>query len=455
MSLKSRLLIIGLDCAEPSIVFQNLASLPNLAKLCQQGSCGPLQSVIPPITCPAWMCLFTGRDPGTLGVYGFRNRARYDYTSLETATSRSFRHPKLWDWVGEAGGRSIILGIPPSYPPLPLNGELVSCFMTPGRDSQYTYPPALRQEVEQIAPAYQFDVEGFRTNDKDRLLREIRTMTEAHFTLARHLMQTRPWDLFALVEIGLDRMQHGFWRYHDPSHRAHEPSPYSQAIMDYYRMLDAEIGALLDTAGWDTPVLVVSDHGAKRMDGGVCINEWLRRAGLLTLAERPTAVTPFSRASIDWDRTVAWSEGGYYARIFLNVAGREPQGVIKVEDYERVRSDLAARLRDMPGPDGYPLNHAVYRPEELYQEVNNIAPDLIVLFGDLHWRSLGSVGQPEVFAYENDTGPDDANHAQNGIWISQGVTGLSSNGAHSRQQRHLLEIAPAVARHFGIEVPLS
>jgi predicted AlkP superfamily phosphohydrolase/phosphomutase len=449
MPLKSRLLILGLDCAEPTIVFNHLEALPNLARLLQQGSGGTLRSVIPPITCPAWMCMFTGKDPGTLGVYGFRNRSSYDYTSLEFATSRSFKHPKLWDWVGEAGGESIVLGVPPTYPPRPLAGEMVSCFMTPGRDAQYTFPAKLRNEIERIAPDYAFDVEGFRTNDKARLLTDILQMTKARFQVARHLMKTRDWNLFAMVEIGLDRIQHGFWRFHDPLHREHAESQFSGAILEYYRLLDAEIGSLLDLAGPDTPVLVVSDHGAKRMDGGVCINEWLMREEFLALDHRPDAITPLSKVSVDWSRTSAWSEGGYYARMFLNVAGREPQGTIARGDYERVRDDLKHRLLDMKGPDGHSLGNAVYRPEELYQEVNGIAPDLIVLFGDLHWRSLGTVGQPSVFAYENDTGPDDANHAQDGIAILHVPDGNPATAA--QLPRDILDVAASAAGLLGLD----
>ncbi len=418
MSLLSRLLIIGLDCAEPSIIFQHLDRLPHLASLCRTGAYGRLQSVVPPITCPAWMCMFTGKDPGQLGVYGFRNRSRYDYTSLELATSRSFRVPALWDWVGEAGGRSILIGVTPTYPPRPIVGELVSDFMTPGRHATYTFPAVLRDEVERVAPNYQFDVTDFRTEDKSWLLHAIHRMTRERYKLARHLMTTRDWNLFVVVEIGLDRLQHGFWRYHDPAHRLHQPWPGGgDPVLDYYRLLDEEVGALLDVAGTGTLVLVVSDHGARRMEGGVCINEWLVREGYLALEHRPSMVTPFSKVQVDWRRTVAWGIGGYCGRIFLNVAGREPQGTIARGDYERVREDLKQRLLAMRGPDGRPLGNLVYRPEELYAEVNNVAPDLIVLFGALGWRSLGSLGQPDLFAFENDTGPDDANHAQEGVWI--------------------------------------
>ena len=92
----------------------------------------------------------------------------------------------------------------------------------------------------------------------------------------------------------------------------------------------------------DTIVLVVSDHGAQRLDGGFCVNEWLVREGLLVLKSYPEEVTPFAKLQVDWEKTKVWSEGGYYARVFMNVKGREPQGVIDRADYESVRDEIKA-----------------------------------------------------------------------------------------------------------------
>ena len=81
-------------------------------------------------------------------------------------------------------------------------------------------------------------------------------------------------------------------------------------IRDYYCYLDHEIGRCLELLDDDTVVAVVSDHGAQRLDGGFCVNEWLIRQGLLVLNNYPTEVTPFGRLSVDWSKTTAWSEGG-------------------------------------------------------------------------------------------------------------------------------------------------
>jgi predicted AlkP superfamily phosphohydrolase/phosphomutase len=140
-----------------------------------------------------------------------------------------------------------------------------------------------------VVGRYLVDVEqGYRTNDKRRLLADIEEMTDKRFRLAEHLLETRPWELFFMVEMGTDRIHHGLWRFTDPEYRLYEPgNPYEGAMLDYYRGLDERIAGLLRLADDDTAVLVVSDHGAKRLDGGICVNEWLRRKGYLVLREEP------------------------------------------------------------------------------------------------------------------------------------------------------------------------
>ena len=445
-------MIIGLDCAEPSLVLERWRDrLPNLASLIERGAHGRLTSVIPPITVPAWSCMMSSRTPGDLGVYGFRNRSDHSYDGLFIANGTAIREPRLWDLATRGGKRSIVLGVPGTYPPRPLNGHMVTCFLTPSVESQYTYPPLLRREIEQVVGEYLFDTKDFRTERKDWLLEQVYEMTKRRFLLAEHLLATKPWELFVMVEMGPDRLHHGFWKDMDPEHRKHEPGgPYETAILDYHVYLDGLIGGVLAHADDDTAILVVSDHGAKRMDGGIRINEWLRGEGLLALAREPQGAERLHDVGIDWSRTTAWGDGGYYARVFLNVKGREPQGTIEPEDYERVRDDLIRRLESIPDESGSPIGTRAYKPEEIYDSVGGVAPDLIVLFGDLLWRSVGTVGGDEgIHTFENDTGPDDANHAQDGLLIMR-ADGVAPG---PREGMHLLDVAPTVLELLGLPVP--
>jgi|KBSMisStaDraftv2_1062788.scaffolds.fasta_scaffold61704_2 predicted AlkP superfamily phosphohydrolase/phosphomutase len=452
MSDVKRAMIIGLDCAEPSLVLGRFRDqLPTLSALADAGAYGRLESVVPPITVPAWSCMMSSRTPGDLGIYGFRNRADHSYDGLFIANGAAVKEPRLWDIVGRRGMRSIVLGVPGTFPVRPLNGVMVSCFLTPSTQSQYTFPPALRNEVEDVVGEYLFDCTEFRTEDKDDLLRQIYEMTDKRFALADHFLSTKPWELFAMVEMGTDRIHHGFWKDMDAAHRKHVPGgAYEQAILDYHVHVDGLLANLLRHADDETAVLVVSDHGAKRMDGGIRINEWLRQEGLLELQREPEGRSSTRDCGIDWSRTKVWAEGGYYSRVFLNVEGREPEGTIPAADYERFRDELIERISAIPDDQGRPIPTRVFRPEDVYPEIKGVAPDLIVHFGDLYWRAVGTVGGDEgIYTFDNDTGPDDANHAQHGMFI------LRAPGVEPglREGAHLLDVAPTVLELLGQPVP--
>lgn len=446
-----KLLVVGLDCAAPELLFGDDA-LSNIRRLMEGGCYGRLESVIPPITIPAWMCMATSQDPGSLGVYGFRNRKDHSYGGLEIVNSRSIRELAIWDQIAREGKRSVIIGVPPAFPPRKVNGICVGCFMTPDTATDaYTHPPAVKDEIATLVGEYPVDVKGFRTENKHWLKDQIYEMSRKHFAVVRHYLQRADWDFFQFVEIGLDRIHHGFWKYHDPRHVQHEPgNRYQHVIRDYYRYLDQEIGRILELLTEDTAVLVVSDHGARPLDGGFCVNEWLVRQDLLVLNRYPDQVTPFGNLDVNWEKTRVWSEGGYYARVFCNVKGREPTGVIEPAEYERFRDELKARLEATVDDRGRPLGTQVFKPQEVYRSVHNVAPDLIVHFGDLAWRSIGGVGYRAIHTQENDTGPDDCNHAQFGAFI------LAAPGNPLRSELEgcrLLDVAPTLLELGGYDVP--
>ena len=447
-----RVLVLGLDCAAPQLVFGPWREeLPTIRGLAERGAWGVLRSCDPPITVPAWSSMTSSRSPGALGFYGFRNRRDHSYDALAFADSRAVRVPRVWDLLSARGRPVVVLGVPQTYPVSRVNGVMVSCFLTPDTEtSQYTYPAELKEEIEGLVGRYLVDVPDFRTDDKERLLADIEEMTEKRFRVAEHLAETKPWDLFFLVEMGTDRIHHGFWRFGDPEHRLYEPgNRYEHAMLDYYRALDAKLARLLRFADEDTAVLVVSDHGAKRMDGGICVNEWLRREGYLVLREEPEAAVRLTPDLIDWPRTTAWGEGGYYSRVFLNVEGREPDGKVAPGDYERVRGELKEKLEALGDDQGRPIGTVAHRPEDLYDEQNGIPPDLLVYFGDLYWRSVGQVGTRSVHVFENDTGPDDANHAHEGLYV------LAAEGVPAGEgpTRDLRDIAPTILELLGEPVP--
>lgn len=449
-----RFLVLGLDCADPQLIFEQFNNeLPNISALMRRGTWGELESTTPCITIPAWASMLTGRDPGVLGFYGFRNRVDYSYAKMTVVNGESIKPPRIWDYLGQSGKKSIVMGVPQTYPPKPINGHLISGFLTPNTESAFTYPAIFKHEILKHTPNYLFDVKNFRTDNKADLLQRLIDFSEIQYKVVKQTLTSKPWDFFMHVNMATDRLHHGFWRFHDPKHRLYEAAnPFENTIRDYYKMIDYQLGEIISLLDDDVTVLIVSDHGVKRMDGGICINEWLWRNGWLQFKTPPAngVLTRFDDLEIDWSQTKAWGSGGYYGRIFLNVDGRELQGIIPQESYQSVRDDLAQQLRNIPSPTGEKLNTRIIQPEDVYSEVNNIAPDLIAYFGDLHWRSVGSVGHGSTWTLENDTGPDDANHDTHGIFI---LSEPHHAGAGYVRGHQLRDITSTILDRMNVAIP--
>jgi predicted AlkP superfamily phosphohydrolase/phosphomutase len=448
----TRALVIGLDCLGAEVLdgvgADGSPLMPRLAEFAAAGRCGVLESTLPPITVPAWTAMLTGRDPGELGVYGFRNRRSYRYGDLVRASSQTVRYPRLWDRMTAAGRPSVVVGVPQTSPPPAIDGALVCGFEGPlDEEGTYTSPPELAKEIQDVVGDYIFDVADYRGAPLDGALRTARDMMHRRFALMRHLMTTRPWDFAMLHEIGTDRMHHCFWSAHDPAHARHDPrGPYRHAITDYYREVDAEVGSLLALLDPGDGVLIASDHGATAMQGGVCVNEVLLRAGLLVLREAPDRPVPLTPEMVDWSRTRAWAEGGYYARVFFNMRGREPEGIVTAQE----RASLVAAVRDVLGTvpvgDGRVLHNSVCEPTDIYRRVRGLPPDLLVFFVESEgWRSMGSVGHGTTWATSNDTGLDEANHKRDGMYAlcAAGVT-------PGRQRASILDITPSMLDILGL-----
>ncbi len=447
----NKVLVLGLDSAPPELLFDEfLNDLPNIKQIVEKSIHGPMKSCIPAITIPAWMCMATGKTPGELGLYGFRHRKRNSYDEIWIAHSLTIREKSVWDYLGEKGYKSVLVGIPPSYPPKKVNGWLISCFITPDSSVNYTYPTELKSEVENIVGDYIFDV-VFRKEDRDAVVEDVWEMTKKRFEVIRYLLQEKKWDLFWFVEIGLDRIHHAFWKYFDEKHHLYEPdSKYKNVIRDYYKLLDREIGKTLKLVDEDVTICIVSDHGIKRMKGAFAVNQWLIEEGLLKprnyVGKANGGMVKFEELDVDWSSTLAWAWGGYYSRIFLNVKGRESKGVIRLSEYDRVRDEVADMIRSIKGPDGEKWNTKVYYPEDIYPVSKGDKPDMMVYFDNLYWRAAGTLGHSSNYLPENDTGPDDAVHSEYGVFALK----MPDADGDKVVNTTIYDFAPTLLKLFGM-----
>jgi len=431
--LTRRLFVLGLDSLPPYVLYEGHdgGGLRFIRGLVEESARYVLRTCHPPITVPAWMVMFTGRSPGELGLYGFRHRRPGSFESY-VVTSQDVREPAIWDDLGRKGLRFGLFGVPPTYPPKPINGFMVTDFNTPGPQRPYTWPPWLREELASAVGDPIFDV-VFRTEDRDRARRDLLEMVENHGRVVRYLAERKDWDAFIYVEIGIDRAHHAFWKYFDerhPRHTYHEV--YSRAIPEVYRKVDSWLEEMMRGPLKGSIIVIASDHGTKSMHGAFAINQWLEEEGYLKLRERPKAPgQDLTFDMIDWDHTRVWAWGGYYSRFFFNVKGREPRGVVGREELEGLVKEVKQAVSRIRGPNGEPWRNEAYEPLEIYPMAKGDAPDLTVYLDDLNWRPIGTVGWPSDYMDRNDKGPDDSMHDWLGVFAiydPEGTVGKGDRG---------------------------
>lgn len=451
--------VIGLDCAPPSIIFDEYLGLTNIRSLMKHGVWGPLRSTDPPITVPAWTTITTGRDPGELGLYGFRNRLTRDHYNMVTVNSSHVSYPRVWDFLDRDGKKSILIGIPQTFPARPHSGVTIAGFPAIENSKDFSYPTNLMDDLSCLGnEPYLADVKDFRSLPKETLLQNLYSMADQRFGAARELLLKEPWDFFMMVEIAPDRLQHAFWGYFDGNRQTDESGErWGNVIPDFYKYLDQKIGEILGLLDDDTTVLIISDHGARSSTGGFCVNEWLIRRGLLTLKQYPQQETKLTEDLIDWEKTHVWSEGGYYARIFMNVKGREPHGIIESSEYEKFRDGLRDEIVSIKGSNGERLANVALKPEELYRTVNGIAPDLIVYFDSLNKRSIGNVGVKELVIKGEGIGLDACNHDPEGIFIATRLGDLRQGARKDifLSSQACGDITPTILAEYGVKIPVE
>jgi predicted AlkP superfamily phosphohydrolase/phosphomutase len=499
-----KVLVIGLDGVTFDLIgpWIEAGELPNLQRLTQRGAWGTLRTTLPPVSSSSWSSFLTGMNPGKHGVVDFVHPGRESPTVTMT-TSASRRTRALWNWLNDAGYQVGLLGIPTTYPPEPVDGFMVSGFLTPGSDRPWAYPPELKGELQAALGEFLLAPnERYRsTQHLDRFLDDLTASVENRTQAALHLMRTRPWDLFAVVYWDTDMVQHETWRLLDPSHPRHDPTQavaYRDRILAFHRKVDADVGRLLDAAGAAEPdaemlVVVMSDHGFGPVHSFFLTNNWLVDHGWLRFRRQPwTALkravfrlgfTPLrmfrvaqalglgrlrrkvrfqqqagllnrvflSFDDVDWARTKAFSIGSF-GQIYLNLAGVRPQGIVQPgADAEDVKQRIAQQAHALRDPrTGHPLVERVYRREEIYSgPYLDRTPDLLLQTRGWEYMAFGHADFGSHKLVESITGLS-GHHRPEGILILAGAgvrPGTHLDGAS------ILDLAPTILHAMDVPVP--
>ncbi len=485
---RKQVLIIGLDGATLDLIrpWAKEGHLPNLARLMEEGAWGPLHSTIPPNSCPAWTSCTTGVNPGKHGVTSFFERREKSYL-LRPVSARSVRTPRVWDLLGERGHTVGILNVPVTYPPRPVNGYMIAGMLAPTLE-RAVWPPELCRELLSWVPDYR--VEAPVLDNPQRYLNDIGRSIDRRCRAALALSKHRPTDFRMVVFTETDRLQHFFWAAMDETHPLHNPMSgqgVEGAIAEGYRLLDEAVGRLVEAAGDETTVLIVSDHGFQPVTRTLFVNAWLEHEGylfrrrpsgraqalqkvrrwavhlgvdrLLRRAKWALAGTREIKAEnlayadgIDWSRTRAAL--GPNLGINVNLKGRDPLGLVEPgREHETLLEEIREGLLALRDPlFDRPVLQAVLRPEEVYWgEHLDRAPDLLLV----------PVQEPQegrVYAYSPRlTWPDilalpdriTGNHAPAGTFIAWGPEIVPGQV----QGLHIWDVSALVLPFFDQPIP--
>jgi len=385
-----KLFVLGLDGVPHSFITAKTRAgeLPNLAALFGQGALRRMDSVQPCISSVAWASFQTGVNPARHGIFGFVDREPNPF-KVFIPTGRNVSAQTLWEYLGRVGKKVCVINVPMTYPPKPVNGKLVSCFLCTDL-AKGTYPADLAPRLK--AMGYKIDADAWlaRKGDKQGFLADLNLALEKRFAATFELMN-EPWDFFQLHVMETDRINHFLWRSWDK-----DVAPWKAAFDDYYRKIDACVGELLAKLPEGCELVVLSDHGFCSVEKEVYLNHWLEAQGYLLLAAAPGKERPESVADM-LPETKAYSL--IPGRVFVNLAGREQKGsVAKGAAYEEVCRELAERMvAEVKDPEtGRPIVARVIRREEVYRGPHfERAADLIAIPHD-GYDLKGNVARPEL-----------------------------------------------------------
>jgi predicted AlkP superfamily phosphohydrolase/phosphomutase len=392
-----RLLLICLDGAAPELAIGAWRTqLRTLHMLTDRGVRARLRAGVPWSSASAWQSLLAGQEPGLLGVFGHHHRPSHGYAAPVPTTSRDIVEPRLWDILGRAGRRVGVVGAPLTTPAPHVNGHLIG---EPGADGELaTHPAALAQQVA----SWLADEPELRPSASDpigRLVAAAYARSEQRFRLARRLLARDAYDCFVLFDDGIATVQRALWHTIDVTHARYQPGhAYADTISAFYSFVDEQIGELLELVDDHTIVVVASACGAQALDGELNLNEWLIEQGDLVVELRPGFPQPLDERTVDWANTRAWA--GDDGAIYLNVAGREPQGIVLPDQVEAALASLRERLHALAPPPGQPNDTPVvetYRPPARFDAVAGVAPDLLATCTRPGWRPSPVVGRGQIW----------------------------------------------------------
>ncbi|MDB2262051.1 alkaline phosphatase family protein [Halorubrum ezzemoulense] len=423
-----RVVFLGIDGVPYELIDEHPKVFPNLTEIAESGSGGQMSSIVPPESSACWPALTTGTNPGKTGVYGFQDRDPGSYETYVPMGSH-VSAPRVWDMVTEEGRDASVFNVPVTFPPSTRIQRHVSGFLSPSIEKA-TGDGDVQQVVEGFG--YQIDVNAKlgHDNDKSEFIRDAEKTISARHKTFRHYLQKDDWDLFFGVYMTTDRVNHFLFGDYATD------GEYADEFLDFYQTLDAYIGEVRQLIDSETTLIVASDHGFTHLTHEVYLNKWLEEEGWLEYATEDHDELGDINSTT---RAYSLIPG----RVFLNLAGREPDGAVPDAEYESVRDDLIADLEELTGPDGRNVCRRIVRGEDAFSGGDTeIAPDLVIIPADGYDLKAGFTDKDEVFG----TGP------RNGMHKFENACLFSTDPDLALTDVDLLDIVPTILELMNVDV---
>lgn len=439
----TKAMVIGLD-GMPRTLLTRLADTgvtPHLGALLDIGHCAQLVAPVPEISSTSWASFLTGVNPGRHGIFGFTDLGSTGYDQRFPNLS-DLASPPLWEYVAQAGLRTVCINVPGTYPAPAIDGALVSGFVAP-RFEQAVSPPELIEVLRGLE--YELDAEvGDVADDPAGFVARASRAMLARTSATEHLLRTQAWDVAVVVLTETDRVHHFLWRaVADPQ------DPLHPAVLDFYRLMDdcvARIAACVDSGD---ELFLVSDHGFGPADCQFYVNGWLRGEGLLAGLDSTPTLDRLDQRSVCFALDPA--------RIYLHRQDRFTRGGLSVAMAEALAVEIADQLLDLrfdgeqvaPDIDGIPLvaqvHHAaaVYHGDQAYR-----SPDLIAVPAP-GVQLRGAWGGDAVVRPDVLTG---THTRANAIFYRRGAVAATSSIA-GVELLDMVDVLPTVLASLGIAAP--
>lgn len=461
-------ILIGLDGATFTVLDSLMADgfMPQLRAFIDQGVRAEMLSTPHPLTPPAWTTLMTGQNPGNHGIFDFlRGEVGAGGAFFTLNDFRDVQSETIWSIVSRQGGRVTALNFPMTAPPPAVDGNIVPGLLSWRHLRRNVHPPELYDEIKALpgfnAKELSWDFEN-ETAIQNMAEEELEPWVRFHiirekqwFTILDHLMTTDPCDLTAVMFDGVDKLQHGCWRFLDPAFVPANPNAYERRLrdlcLDYFKQIDEFIGAIVKRAGPQANVFIASDHGFGPSTRIFRVNQWLEQQGYLKW-DSPKSGNGRQAANhqfvhLDWDHTTASARSAATNGIHIQLQEQPGSPGVAPENYELFRSNLIEKLLAILDPEtGRPLLKDVLKKEEVFPGTQlHKAPDLTLVPFDHGFVSVLDA-EPIIAIRSTVKGT----HYPSGILLGNGPA-LRKGEAASQQA--ILDVAPTLLHGLGLPIP--